>query len=139
MLNTTDLFLFLWQECVPDDFEPAEPRMYKVGLGMGYLELPQGRHHISGVQCLNFICICSKIQIREWYRIYIRQQIHVYFYWDKNYILTFASHCFSWDSTQCFNTEVIGLQKCVYTGLQVRSVCLVRQDLPHIPGRKNYF
>lgn len=28
-------------ECVPDDFEPAEPRMYKVGLGMGYLELPQ--------------------------------------------------------------------------------------------------
>ncbi|XP_022317949.2 protein flightless-1 homolog isoform X3 [Crassostrea virginica] len=28
-------------ECVPDDFEPAEPHMYKVGLGMGYLELPQ--------------------------------------------------------------------------------------------------
>ncbi|KAK3582011.1 hypothetical protein CHS0354_039677 [Potamilus streckersoni] len=26
---------------VPDDFEPAEPRLYKVGLGMGYLELPQ--------------------------------------------------------------------------------------------------
>ncbi|XP_071129219.1 protein flightless-1 homolog isoform X5 [Mytilus edulis] len=28
-------------EIVPDDFEPAEPRLYKVGLGMGYLELPQ--------------------------------------------------------------------------------------------------
>ncbi|CAC5384169.1 Protein flightless-1,Protein flightless-1 homolog [Mytilus coruscus] len=29
------------REIVPDDFEPAEPRLYKVGLGMGYLELPQ--------------------------------------------------------------------------------------------------
>ena len=29
------------QEWVPDDWEWAEPRLYKVGLGMGYLELPQ--------------------------------------------------------------------------------------------------
>lgn len=33
---TTDILV-----CVPDDFEPPEPRLYKVGLGMGYLELPQ--------------------------------------------------------------------------------------------------
>ncbi|XP_060578939.1 protein flightless-1 homolog isoform X2 [Ruditapes philippinarum] len=29
------------KEWIPDDFELAEPRLYKVGLGMGYLELPQ--------------------------------------------------------------------------------------------------
>ena len=33
---------FFFQEWIPDDFELAEPRLYKVGLGMGYLELPQG-------------------------------------------------------------------------------------------------
>ena len=31
----------IMQEWVPDDWEWAEPRLYKVGLGMGYLELPQ--------------------------------------------------------------------------------------------------
>ncbi|KAL4240866.1 hypothetical protein ACF0H5_001651 [Mactra antiquata] len=29
------------KEWIPDDFELAEPKLYKVGLGMGYLELPQ--------------------------------------------------------------------------------------------------
>lgn len=40
--NTSFDLLCFSQECVPNDFEPAEPHMYKVGLGMGYLELPQG-------------------------------------------------------------------------------------------------
>ena len=31
------------QEHVPDDWEPPRPILYKVGLGMGYLELPQGK------------------------------------------------------------------------------------------------
>jgi hypothetical protein len=35
-------YKFIFQEWIPDDFELAEPRLYKVGLGMGYLELPQG-------------------------------------------------------------------------------------------------
>ena len=26
---------------MPDDYEPVIPRLYQVGLGMGYLELPQ--------------------------------------------------------------------------------------------------
>ncbi|EEC17524.1 flightless-I, putative, partial [Ixodes scapularis] len=30
------------EEHVPDDFAPAHPCLYRVGLGMGYLELPQG-------------------------------------------------------------------------------------------------
>lgn len=38
---------YLFQEIVPDDFEPAEARIYKVGLGMGYLELPQGKKNIK--------------------------------------------------------------------------------------------
>ena len=29
------------QDCVPDDFKVLVPRLYTVGLGMGYLELPQ--------------------------------------------------------------------------------------------------
>ncbi|ODM95849.1 Protein flightless-1 [Orchesella cincta] len=29
------------KEYVPEDFEPVTPRLYQVGLGMGYLELPQ--------------------------------------------------------------------------------------------------
>jgi hypothetical protein len=37
--------IFLFQEIIPDDFEPAETRIYKVGLGMGYLELPQGKNN----------------------------------------------------------------------------------------------
>lgn len=34
----------LWppKNCVPHDFVPSAPRLYQVGLGMGYLELPQG-------------------------------------------------------------------------------------------------
>ena len=31
------------QEHIPDDWAPARPILYKVGLGMGYLELPQGK------------------------------------------------------------------------------------------------
>ncbi len=30
------------QQWVPDNWEPPRPILYKVGLGMGYLELPQG-------------------------------------------------------------------------------------------------
>ena len=29
-------------EHVPDNWQPPRPVLYKVGLGMGYLELPQG-------------------------------------------------------------------------------------------------
>ncbi|XP_053326968.1 protein flightless-1 homolog [Spea bombifrons] len=32
--------------CVPDDFQPARPKLYKVGLGLGYLELPQVNYKI---------------------------------------------------------------------------------------------
>ncbi|XP_072273548.1 protein flightless-1 homolog [Pyxicephalus adspersus] len=32
--------------CVPDDFQPAKPKLYKVGLGLGYLELPQINYKI---------------------------------------------------------------------------------------------
>lgn len=32
---------FQIKEHVPDDFQPMNPRLYKVGLGRGYLELPQ--------------------------------------------------------------------------------------------------
>lgn len=35
------------EEHVPDDFTPFFPCLYRVGLGMGYLELPQGRTLIS--------------------------------------------------------------------------------------------
>ncbi|KAM8962259.1 LOW QUALITY PROTEIN: protein flightless-1 homolog [Pelodytes ibericus] len=31
---------------VPDDFQPARPKLYKVGLGLGYLELPQVNYKI---------------------------------------------------------------------------------------------
>ena len=38
-----ELFKFIFsQENVPDNWEPPRPLLYKVGLGMGYLELPQG-------------------------------------------------------------------------------------------------
>ena len=44
-------FIMMWliflQEWVPDDWEWAEPRLYKVGLGQGYLELPQGKFIVS--------------------------------------------------------------------------------------------
>jgi len=36
---------WLWfhlQEWVEDNWEPPRPILYKVGIGMGYLELPQG-------------------------------------------------------------------------------------------------
>ncbi|XP_053550578.1 protein flightless-1 homolog [Bombina bombina] len=33
--------------CVPDDFQPTRPKLYKVGLGLGYLELPQINYKIS--------------------------------------------------------------------------------------------
>ncbi|MEE6526983.1 hypothetical protein FKM82_027974, partial [Ascaphus truei] len=32
---------------VPDDFQPPRPKLYKVGLGLGYLELPQINYKIS--------------------------------------------------------------------------------------------
>ncbi|XP_018424815.1 PREDICTED: protein flightless-1 homolog isoform X2 [Nanorana parkeri] len=32
--------------CVPDDFQPPKPKLYKVGLGLGYLELPQINYKI---------------------------------------------------------------------------------------------
>ncbi|XP_068099632.1 protein flightless-1 homolog [Hyperolius riggenbachi] len=32
--------------CVPDDFQPPKPKLYKVGLGLGYLELPQVNYKI---------------------------------------------------------------------------------------------
>ncbi|XP_027730282.1 protein flightless-1 homolog [Vombatus ursinus] len=32
---------------VPDDFRPARPKLYKVGLGLGYLELPQINYKLS--------------------------------------------------------------------------------------------
>ncbi|XP_074821174.1 LOW QUALITY PROTEIN: protein flightless-1 homolog [Natator depressus] len=32
---------------VPDDFQPAKPKLYKVGLGLGYLELPQINYKLS--------------------------------------------------------------------------------------------
>ncbi|KAM4697985.1 protein flightless-1 homolog [Rhinophrynus dorsalis] len=32
---------------VPDDFQPTRPKLYKVGLGLGYLELPQINYKIS--------------------------------------------------------------------------------------------
>ncbi|XP_069840328.1 protein flightless-1 homolog [Dendropsophus ebraccatus] len=31
---------------VPDDFQPSRPKLYKVGLGLGYLELPQINYKI---------------------------------------------------------------------------------------------
>ena len=34
-------YLFSPQDHVPEDFKPVIPRLYTVGLGMGYLELPQ--------------------------------------------------------------------------------------------------
>lgn len=33
--------MFIFQEHVPDDFSWNSPRLYRVELGMGYLELPQ--------------------------------------------------------------------------------------------------
>uniref|UniRef100_U3IGL9 FLII actin remodeling protein n=1 Tax=Anas platyrhynchos platyrhynchos TaxID=8840 RepID=U3IGL9_ANAPP len=33
--------------CVPDDFQPHKPKLYKVGLGLGYLELPQINYKLS--------------------------------------------------------------------------------------------
>ncbi|KAG8433341.1 hypothetical protein GDO86_017572 [Hymenochirus boettgeri] len=33
--------------CVPDDFQAPRPKLYKVGLGLGYLELPQINYKIS--------------------------------------------------------------------------------------------
>uniref|UniRef100_A0A8C8S5J3 Protein flightless-1 homolog n=1 Tax=Pelusios castaneus TaxID=367368 RepID=A0A8C8S5J3_9SAUR len=35
------------QANVPDDFQPAKPKLYKVGLGLGYLELPQINYKLS--------------------------------------------------------------------------------------------
>uniref|UniRef100_A0A8D2LX33 Protein flightless-1 homolog n=1 Tax=Varanus komodoensis TaxID=61221 RepID=A0A8D2LX33_VARKO len=32
---------------VPDDFKPPKPKLYKVGLGLGYLELPQINYKLS--------------------------------------------------------------------------------------------
>ncbi|XP_036307731.1 protein flightless-1 homolog isoform X5 [Pipistrellus kuhlii] len=32
---------------VPDDFRPPQPKLYKVGLGLGYLELPQINYKLS--------------------------------------------------------------------------------------------
>lgn len=32
---------------VPDDFKPPRPKLYKVGLGLGYLELPQINYKLS--------------------------------------------------------------------------------------------
>ncbi|KAJ4931787.1 hypothetical protein JOQ06_010227 [Pogonophryne albipinna] len=32
---------------VPDDFSPVRPKLYKVGLGLGYLELPQINYKLS--------------------------------------------------------------------------------------------
>ncbi|XP_043945529.1 protein flightless-1 homolog [Protopterus annectens] len=32
---------------VPDDFQPPKPKLYKVGLGLGYLELPQINYKLS--------------------------------------------------------------------------------------------
>ncbi|MBW00433.1 Protein flightless-1, partial [Eschrichtius robustus] len=32
---------------VPDDFSPPQPKLYKVGLGLGYLELPQINYKLS--------------------------------------------------------------------------------------------
>ncbi|XP_045074645.1 protein flightless-1 homolog, partial [Coregonus clupeaformis] len=32
---------------VPDDFKPIRPKLYKVGLGLGYLELPQINYKLS--------------------------------------------------------------------------------------------
>uniref|UniRef100_A0A7M4FCE8 FLII actin remodeling protein n=1 Tax=Crocodylus porosus TaxID=8502 RepID=A0A7M4FCE8_CROPO len=32
---------------VPDDFQPPKPKLYKVGLGLGYLELPQINYRLS--------------------------------------------------------------------------------------------
>ncbi|XP_063791018.1 protein flightless-1 homolog [Pseudophryne corroboree] len=32
--------------CVPDDFQSPRPKLYKVGLGLGYLELPQVNYKI---------------------------------------------------------------------------------------------
>ncbi|XP_029432030.1 protein flightless-1 homolog isoform X2 [Rhinatrema bivittatum] len=32
---------------VPDDFRPVRPKLYKVGLGLGYLELPQINYKLS--------------------------------------------------------------------------------------------
>ncbi|KAJ1096729.1 hypothetical protein NDU88_001860 [Pleurodeles waltl] len=32
---------------VPDDFKPVRPKLYKVGLGLGYLELPQINYKLS--------------------------------------------------------------------------------------------
>ncbi|XP_016121305.1 protein flightless-1 homolog [Sinocyclocheilus grahami] len=32
---------------VPDDFTPVRPKLYKVGLGLGYLELPQINYKLS--------------------------------------------------------------------------------------------
>ncbi|XP_062263663.1 protein flightless-1 homolog [Platichthys flesus] len=32
---------------VPDDFSPVKPKLYKVGLGLGYLELPQVNYKLS--------------------------------------------------------------------------------------------
>ncbi|XP_042294344.1 protein flightless-1 homolog [Sceloporus undulatus] len=32
---------------VPDDFRPPRPKLYKVGLGLGYLELPQINYRLS--------------------------------------------------------------------------------------------
>ncbi|KAJ3600913.1 hypothetical protein NHX12_031886 [Muraenolepis orangiensis] len=35
------------QKHVPDDFSPVRPKLYKVGLGLGYLELPQINYKLS--------------------------------------------------------------------------------------------
>jgi len=37
-------------DSVPEDFKPLVPRLYTVGLGMGYLELPQVNVFIDSTQ-----------------------------------------------------------------------------------------
>lgn len=35
------MYYFMMQEWVEDNWKPARPKLYQVGLGKGYLELPQ--------------------------------------------------------------------------------------------------
>ena len=44
----------IFKEIYPEDWQPNRPILYKVGLGMGYLELPQG---MPSYNCLvSLIC-----------------------------------------------------------------------------------
>ena len=59
------------QEHVPDNWQPPRPILYKVGLGMGYLELPQGQSAISA--SLRFVYSPAALWVVTWLLLWLLQ------------------------------------------------------------------